>query len=121
MSFNYESVKLIIAAGVCMKQVYDVNMKNWEKAESHISIARWFNVSKSRLYEVTTMHKIGRPGKGIPEELELDTPADTQIPTAQEAKCQADDLGGERKTKRQKSEKSFAKTKKVGKAKGTAQ
>ena len=62
--FDYESVKLILAAGVRMKQVYDVNMRHRSKAGSHISIAKWFNVSKSRLYEMTTGHKIGRPGKG---------------------------------------------------------
>ena len=77
--FDYESVKLILAVGVRMKQVYDVNMKHRSKAESHISIAKWFNVSKSQLYEMTTGHKIGRPGKGSLEELELNTPADAQI------------------------------------------
>ena len=30
--FDYESVKLILAAGVRMKQVYDVNMKQRKKA-----------------------------------------------------------------------------------------
>ena len=38
--FDYESVKLILAAGVRMKQVYDINMKHRSKAESHISIAK---------------------------------------------------------------------------------
>ena len=73
--FDYESIKLILTVGVRMKQVYDVNMRHRSKAESHISIAKRFNVSKSRLYEMTTRHKIGRPGKGSLEELELDTPA----------------------------------------------
>ena len=50
--FDYESVKLILAAGVRMKQVYDVNMKQCKKAESLVSVAKWFNVSKSRLYEM---------------------------------------------------------------------
>ena len=45
--FNYESVKLILATGVRMKQVYDVNMRHQSKAESHISIAKWFNILKS--------------------------------------------------------------------------
>ena len=109
--FDYESVKLILAAGVCMKHVYDINMKNQEKAESHISIARRFNVSKNQLYEVTTGHIIGRPGKNIPEELELYMPADAQTPTVQEAKSRVDDLDSERKAKRQKGEKG-TKTKK---------
>ena len=77
--FDYESIKLILAAGVRMKQVYDVNMRHRSKAESHISIAKRFNVSKSRLYEMTNGHKIGRPGKGSVEELELDSPADADI------------------------------------------
>ena len=38
--FDYKSVKLILAAGVRMKQVYDVNMKHRSNAESHISIAK---------------------------------------------------------------------------------
>ena len=117
--FDYESVKLILAAGVRMKQVYDVNMKHRGKAESHISIAKWFNVSKSRLYEMTTGHKIGRPGKGSLEELELDTPADAQISAIQVAKCQADDLGENQKAKRQKGKKSSMKAKKGGKVKST--
>ena len=117
--FDYESVKLILAAGVRMKQVYDINMKHWSKAESHISIAKRFNVSKSRLYEMTTGHKIGRPGKGSLEELELDTPADAQISTTQVAKCQADDLGENQKAKRQKGKKSSMKAKKGGKVKST--
>ena len=38
--FDHESVKLILAAGVRMKQVYDVNMKQRKKAESFKSIAK---------------------------------------------------------------------------------
>ena len=117
--FDYESVKLILAAGVRMKQVYDVNMRHQSKAESHISITKRFNVLKSRLYEMTTGHKIGRPGKGSLEELELDTPADAQISATQVAKCQANDLGGNQKAKWQRSEKSSTKAKKGGKVKGT--
>ena len=97
--FDYESVKLILTAGVRMKQVYDINMKHRSKAESHISIARRFNISKSQLYEMTTGHKIGRPGKGSLEELELETPADAQMSATQVAKRQADDLGGDQKAK----------------------
>ena len=117
--FDYESVKLILTVGVRMKQVYDVNMKHRSKAESHISIAKWFNVLKSRLYEMATGHKIGRPGKGSLEELELDTPADAQISATQVAKHQADDLGENQKVKRQKGEKSSMKAKKGGKVKST--
>ena len=117
--FDYESVKLILAVGVRMKQVYDVNMKHRSKAESHISIAKRFNVSKSRLYEMTTGHKIGRPGKGSLEELELDTPADAQISITQVAKRQADDLGENQKVKREKGERSSVKAKKGGKVKST--
>ena len=117
--FDYESIKLILAAGVRMKQVYDVNMRQRNKAESHISIAKWFNVSKSRLYEMTTGHKIGRPGKSSLEELELDTPADAQISATQVVKCQADDLGENRNAKRQKGAKSSMTAKKGGKVKGT--
>ena len=117
--FDYESIKLILAAGVRMKQVYDVNMRHRSKAESHISIAKQFNVLKSRLYEMTTGHKIGRPGKGSLEELELDTPTDAQISATQVAKCQADDLGENRNVKRQKGEKSSMKAKKGGKVKST--
>ena len=117
--FNYESVKLILAMGVRMKQVYDVNMRNRSKAESHISIVKRFNVSKSQLYEVTTGHKIGRPGKGSLEELELDTPADAQILATQVAKCQVDDPGENQNMKRQKGEKSSMKAKKGGKVKST--
>ena len=83
--FDYESVKLILAAGVRMKQVYDVNMKQHKKTESLASVAKRFNVSKSRLYEMTAGHKIGRSGKGVPKQEELDTPADTQT-TAQVVK-----------------------------------
>ena len=74
---------------------------------------------KARLYEMTTGHKIGRPGKSSVEGLELDTPADAQIPAPQVAKRQVDDLGEDPKVKRQKSEKSSTKTKKGGKVKGT--
>ena len=45
--FDYESIKLIFATGVRMKQVYDVNMKQRKRAESLVSIAKRFNVSKS--------------------------------------------------------------------------
>ena len=79
--FDYESVKLILAAGVRMKQVYDVNMRQRKKTESLVSVAKWFNVSKSRLYEMTAGHKIGRPGKKALKQLELDTPADAQTTT----------------------------------------
>ena len=78
-----------------------------------------FNVLKSRLYEITTGHKIRRPGKGSLEELELDTPADAQISATQVAKCQADDLGKNQNAKRQKGEKSSMKAKKGGKVKNT--
>ena len=68
---------------------------------------------------MTTGHKIGRPGKGSVEELELDTPADAQISATQVVKRQADDLGENQKVKRQKGEKSATRTKKGGKVKGT--
>ena len=100
--FDYESIKLILAAGVKMKQVYDVNMKQHKKAESLVSIAKQFNVSKSRLYEMTSGHKIGRPGKSSLEKLELDTPADAQIAATQVMKRQADDLGESQKCKKTK-------------------
>ena len=116
--FDYESIKLIPAAGVRMKQVYDVNMRQRKKAESHVSIAKWFNVSKSRLYEMTSGHKIGRPGKSSLEELELDTSADAQISATQVVKRQADDLGKNQNAKKQKGEQSSMK--KGGKVKSTA-
>ena len=116
--FDYESIKLILAAGVRMKQVYDVNMRQCKKAESLVSIAKWFNVSKSRLYEMTARHKIGRPGKSSSKQLELDTPAGAQIATTQVVKCQADDLGENQGAKKQKGETSS--TKKGGKVKSTA-
>ena len=118
--FDYESIKLILAVGVRMKQVYDVNMKQRKKAESHVSIAKRFNVLKSRLYEMTSGHKIGRPGKSSLEELELDTPVNAQISATQVVKCQADDLGKNQNVKRQKGEQSSMKAKKGGKVKSTA-
>ena len=116
--FDYESIKLILAAGVRMKQVYDVNMRQRKKAESLVSVAKRFNVSKSRLYEMTAGHKIGRPGKSSSKQLELDTPPDAQIATTQVVKCQADDLGENQGAKKQKGEASS--TKKGGKVKSTA-
>ena len=86
--FDYDSIKLILAAGVRMKQVYDVNMGQCKKAESYVSIAKRFNVSKSRLYEMTSGHKIGRSGKSASKELKLDTPGDAQIPAIQVEKRQ---------------------------------
>ena len=115
--FDYESIKLILAAGVRMKQVYDVNIRQCKKAESLVSVAKRFNVSKSRLYEITAGHKIGRPGKGVPKQLEPDTTTDAQT-TTQVVKRQADDLGDDQGTKRQKGE--TGSTKKGGKAKSTA-
>ena len=114
--YDYESVKLILATGVRMKQVYDVNMRQHKKVESLLSVAKWFNVSKSRLYEMTAGHKIGRTGKGVPKQVEPDTPTDTST-TTQVVKHQADDLGNNQSTKRQKSETSS--TKKGGRAKST--
>ena len=52
---------------------------------------------------MTAGHKIGRPGKGVPKQLELDTPADAQT-TTQVVKRQADDLRENQGTKRQKGE-----------------
>ena len=115
--FDYESIKLILAAGVRMKQVYDVNMRQCKKVESLVSVAKRFNVSKSRLYEITAGHKIGRPGKGVPKQLEPDTPADAQT-TTQVVKHQADDLGENQGVKKQKG--GTNSTKKGGKAKSTA-
>ena len=68
---------------------------------------------------MTTGHKIGRPGKSFMEELELDTPADAQIPATQVAKHQVDDLGENRNAKRQKCAKSSMTAKKGGKVKNT--
>ena len=96
--FDYESIKLILAAGVRMKQVYDVNMRQRKKAESLVSIAKRLNISKSRLYEMTAGHKIGRPGKSSSKQLEPDTPADAQT-TTQVMKRQVDDLGKESRCK----------------------
>ena len=118
--FDYESIKLILAAGVRMKQVYDVNMRQRKKAESLVSIAKRFNVSKSRLYEMTAGHKIGRPGKGSLKEVELNAPADAQISATQMVKRQVYDLGKNQNVKRQKGEQSSMKTKKGGKVKSTA-
>ena len=115
--FDYDSIKLILAAGVRMKQVYDVNMEQRKKAESYVSIAKRFNVSKSRLYEMTSGHKIGRPGKSASKELKLDTPADAQIPATPVVKHQADNLGNNQGVKKQKGEQS---SKKGGKVKSTA-
>ena len=56
-----------------------LTMKQCKKAKSLVSIAKRFNILKSRLYEMTSGHKIGRPGKSSLEKLELDTPADAQI------------------------------------------
>ena len=117
--FDYESIKLILAAGVRMKQVYDVNMKQCKKAGSLVSIAKRFNISKSRLYEMTAGHKIGRPAKNSSEKLELDTPADAQISATQVVKRQVDDLGKNQNVKRQKGEQSSIKVKKGGKVKST--
>ena len=114
--YDYESVKLILATGVRMKQVYDVNMRQRKKAESLKSIAKRFNVSKSRLYEMTAGRKIGRREKDVPKQVEPDTPADTPT-TTQVMKHQADDLGNNQSTKRQKDETSS--TKKGGTAKST--
>ena len=114
--FDYESVKLILATGVRMKQVYDVNMRQRKKVESLKSIAKRFNVSKSRLYEMTAGHKIGRCEKGVSKQVELDTLTDTQT-TTQVEKHHADDLGNNQSTKRQKGETSS--TKKGGKVKST--
>ena len=66
---------------------------------------------------MTAGHKIGRPVKGVPKQVKLDTPADTQT-TTQVVKCQADDLRNNKGAKRQKGETSS--TKKGGKAKSTA-
>ena len=66
---------------------------------------------------MTTGHKIGRPGKGSLEELELDTPADAQMSATQVAKRQADDVGENQNAKRQKGGKSSMKAKKGGKVK----
>ena len=66
---------------------------------------------------MTAGHKIGRPGKGVPKRLELDTPADAQT-TTQVVKRQVDELRNNKGTKRQKGETSS--TKKGGKAKSTA-
>ena len=86
--FDYESVKLILATGVRMKQVYDVNMKQRKKAESFKSIAKRFNVSKSRLYEIAAGRKMWEREKDVPKQVELDTPADTQTTTQGcEASC----------------------------------
>ena len=115
--FDYESIKLILATGVRMKQVYDVNMKQRKKVESLLSVAKRFNVSKSRLYEMTAGHKIGRSGKGVPKQAEPDTSAEVQT-TTQVEKRQADDLGKTQSVKRQKGETSS--TKKGGKIKSTA-
>ena len=114
--YDYESVKLILATGVRMKQVYDVNMRKRKKIESLLSVAKRFNVSKSRLYEMTAGHKIGRTGKGVPKQVEHDTPADTSTIT-RVVKHQVDDLGNNQSTKRQKGEASSPK--KGGKAKST--
>ena len=92
-------------------------MKQCKKAESLVSVAKRFNVSKSRLYEMTAGHKIGRPGKNASKQLELDTPADAQT-TTQVVKRQADDLGKNQGAKKQKGETSS--TKKGGKVKSTA-
>ena len=116
--FDYESIKLILAAGVRMKQVYEVNMRQRKKAESLVGIAKWFNVSKSRLYEMTAGHKIGRPGKSSSKQLEPDALADVQIATTQVVKHQVDDLGKNQGVKRQRGETSS--TKKGGKIKSTA-
>ena len=100
-----------------MKQVYDVNMKQRKKVESLVSVVKRFNVSKSRLYEMTAGHKIGRSGKGVPKQAEPDTSAEVQT-TTQVEKRQADDLGKTQSVKRQKGETSS--TKKGGKIKSTA-
>ena len=99
-----------------MRQVYDVNTRQRKKVESLKSIAKRFNVSKSRLYEMTASHKIGRSEKGVSKQVELDTLADTQT-TTQVEKRHADDLGNNQSTKRQKGETSS--TKKGGKVKST--
>ena len=114
--FDYESVKLILATGVRMKQVYDINMRQRKKAESLKSIAKRFNVSKSQLCEMAAGHKIGRREKGVPKQMEPDTSADTQV-TTQVEKRHADDPKDSQGSKRQKGETSS--TKKGGKAKST--
>ena len=66
---------------------------------------------------MTAGHKIGRPGKGAPKQLERDIPADAQT-TTQGVKRQADDVRNNQGTKREKGETSS--TKKGGiKAKST--
>ena len=48
---------------------------------------------------MTAGHKIGRRGKGVPKQVELDTSADTQT-TTQVVKHHADDLGNNQSTTR---------------------
>ena len=100
-----------------MKQVYNVNMRQCKKAESLVSVTKRFNVLKSRLYEMTAGHKIGRLGKRASKQLELDMAADAQT-TTQVVKCQADDLGKNQGAKKQRGE--MSSTKKGGKVKSTA-
>ena len=91
-------------------------MRQRKKAESLKSIAKRFNVSKSRLYEMTAGHKIGRHEKGVPKQMEPDTSADTQA-TTQVEKRHADDPKDSQGSKRQKGETSS--TRKGGKVKST--
>ena len=114
--FDYESIKLILATGVRMKQMYEVNMKQRKKAESFKSIAKRFNVSKSRLYKMAAGRKMWEREKDVPKQVELDVLTDTQT-TTQVVKHHADDLGNNQSTKRQKGETSSAK--KGGKVKST--
>ena len=99
--YDYESVRLILAAGVRMKQVYDVNMRQRKKAESLVNVAKRFNVSKTMLHKLTAGHKTGRLGKDVSKQEEPDTAADTPT-TTQMVKQQADGLEHNQSTKNKK-------------------
>ena len=99
-----------------MKQIYDANRGNRKKAESLQSIAKRFNVPKSRLYEMTAGHKIVKREKGVTKQMEPDVSADTPA-IAPIEKRHADDPKDSQGLKRQKVDTSV--TKKGGKVKST--
>ena len=90
--YDYEATKMILAAGVRMRQIYDANMKRGE-VESLETISQRFKVSKTRLFEMLKGKKLSRAKTSLREaELRLDTEGDVRLLDEEQAIQHADEL-----------------------------
>ena len=90
--YDYQATQMILAAGHCMRQIYDFNMGKAVKMLSIEKLAEKYTVNPTRLFEMLKGSKYGRAQKSVTKGtliLDIDTEVDAATKSTEQAIQQA--------------------------------